>query len=165
MSRKHDHPCAIAEALNILGDRWTLLIIREAFYGATRFGEFLTNTGISRNLLTERLSQLVEADILERTPFADRGTSHAYALTVKGRALDTVVMALTEWGNSYLYGDGEEPVLARDEASGEIIRRIEPVTSDGQIIARQNIVIEAGPGGDGRTLSRISKAKSHPFAE
>ena len=59
MAKKHNHPCAIAATLNVIGDRWTMLLIREAFYGTTRFGDFLKNTGISRNLLTERLNQLI----------------------------------------------------------------------------------------------------------
>lgn len=163
MPKKHTHPCAIAATLNILGDRWSLLIIREAFYGATRFGEFLTNTGISRNLLTERLNQLVEDGVMEKIPFADRGTSYAYQLTEKGRALDTILMAMSDWGSCHVYGDGNEPVRMMDEATGGRVSGLLPVTSDGTPVSRDQIRLELGPGGDGRTRARLSRAKSHPF--
>lgn len=163
MARKHDHPCAIAASLNILGDRWSLLIIREAFYGATRFGEFLTNTGISRNLLTERLTQLTDEGILKRIAFTDRGTSHAYALTEKGRALDFVIMALNDWGNKHIYGDGNEPVRLLDTRTGKEISQLLPVTDQGEAISREHLTLVPGGGADRRTLSRLRNANPTPF--
>lgn len=163
MSRKHTHPCAIAETLNILGDRWSLLIIREAFYGATRFGEFLTNTGISRNLLTERLLQLVDAGLLTRTPYADRGTSYVYDLTDKGRSLDGVMLAIIDWGNRELYGEGREPVRLVDRQSGLALAGVRPVDKDGNLLEPSDLVLELGPGGDGRTRNRLARAKQDIF--
>lgn len=164
MTRKHSHPCAIAEALNILGDRWSLLLIREAFYGATRFGEFLKNTGISRNLLTERLAQLVESGILETAPLSDRGTTHDYHLTEKGRALDGVMLALTDWGNRYIYGEGKEPVRLIDAQSGKPVIGIRPILEDGQTVEPEALALELGPGGDGRTRQRLATARLHLFS-
>ncbi len=164
MAKKHDHPCAIAATLNVIGDRWTMLLIREAFYGTNRFGDFLKNTGISRNLLTERLNQLVEDGIFLRQPFADRGTSHVYELTEKGRALDAVFLAMSQWGNAHVYGDGNEPVRMIDDDTGLRVDGFDLVNSDGHPVNRSKITLELGPGGDGRTRNRLAAVRKFPFS-
>lgn len=164
MAKKHTHPCAIAATLNVIGDRWTMLLIREAFYGSSRFGDFLKNTGISRNLLTERLNQLVEDGIFCRKPYADRGTSHIYALTEKGRALDIVLLAMSDWGNKYIYGEGQEPVRMIDDDTGQSIDDFDLVTCEGAPIDRTKITLKPGPGGDGRTRNRLAAARKFPFS-
>ena len=156
MTRKQTHACPIAAALNELGDRWSLLIIREAFYGATRFGEFQRNTGISRNLLSDRLNRLVEDRILQRVEFADRGTNFAYGLTAKGRALETVMVAIQQWSDEHVLGAGAEPVQLIEGASGKPISRLQVTASDGRPIAFQDISFVPGPGADERTRQRLA---------
>ena len=106
MTRPHTQTCAVAGFLNIFGDNWTLLIIREALYGVTRFKEFRTNTGIAKNLLSDRLVSLVSQGILEKRDIGEHGTRYAYHLTDRGRALETVLFAVQEWGNEHVYGEG-----------------------------------------------------------
>ena len=93
-------PCPVGRASRILGDRWVILILREAFLGATRFEEFLPNTGINRAALTSRLAALVEHGILEREP-PDARRAH-YRLTEAGRELEPLMVAMREWGDKWL---------------------------------------------------------------
>jgi len=103
-----DEPCSILRPLALLGDRWTLVVLRQAFAGVRRFEDFQTSLGVSRAVLAERLSRLVEADVLERRAYRDtHRTRHEYRLTPKGLDLYPVLMALRAWGDKYLAPDGE----------------------------------------------------------
>ena len=93
-------PCPVGRASRILGDRWVILILREAFLGAKRFEEFLPNTGINRAALTSRLAALVEHEIMQRTPPSGRRAE--YRLTPAGNALAPVMLAIGEWGDNWL---------------------------------------------------------------
>ena len=94
--------CSIARALEIVGERWTLLIIRDAFLGLRRFDEFQESLGIARNVLTDRLGRLVEEGILERVRYSERPERYEYHLTKKGRQLDVALAGLRQWGDTYL---------------------------------------------------------------
>lgn len=162
MTRKHTHACSIAAALNELGDRWTLLLIREAFYGARRFYEFQQNTGISKSLLSERLSQLVECGIFKRVDFADRGTNYAYELTDKGRALETVMVALQQWADVNIYGEGAEPVVLKEARTGQVLPDLKLTNADGGVLHFEDLIAVLGPGGDKRTERRLEAARQPP---
>lgn len=90
--------CPIAQSLAIFGDRWTLLIIRNAFLGMTRFEQFQKNLGVTRHVLAERLSRLVEQNIFEKRAYTDRQQRFEYVLTEKGRALAPVLETMLQWG-------------------------------------------------------------------
>ena len=94
--------CSVARALEVVGERWTWLIIRDAFLGLTRFGDFQKSLGIARNVLTDRLNRLVDEGILERVPYQERPPRHDYRLTQKGADLFTALNALRQWGDQYL---------------------------------------------------------------
>ena len=94
--------CSIARALEIVGERWTLLIIRDAFLGLRRFDQFQESLGIARNVLTDRLNRLVEEGILDRVPYSERPERHEYRLTAKGRDLTITLAGLRQWGDKYL---------------------------------------------------------------
>ena len=96
MAKPHTQTCPIAAFLNVFGDAWTLMIIREAFYGATRFTEFQRNTGAARNLLSDRLAMLVSNGVLERQNVGEQGTRYAYRLTDKGQSLVPVLVAMMQ---------------------------------------------------------------------
>ena len=108
-----DMHCSIAQSLEIVGEWWTLLILRDAFLGVRRFDDFVERLGISRNVLTNRLDTLVAAGILERRPYDEARGRYDYLLTDKGRALWPVMTALRQWGDEWIYGTGNEPLLAR----------------------------------------------------
>jgi DNA-binding HxlR family transcriptional regulator/peroxiredoxin len=98
--------CGIAQALDVVGDRWTLLIVRDIARGVHRFDELQRGLGVSRKVLTERLRLLVEADVLTRVPYQDRPVRHEYRLTPSGHALLPVLIALQDWGDTWVLGDG-----------------------------------------------------------
>jgi DNA-binding HxlR family transcriptional regulator len=105
-----DTRCSIARALSVVGDRWTLLLLREVFLGTRRFDEFHANTGAARHIVAERLQHLVDHDVLERTQYQDRPHRFAYTPTAKGVGLYPVIMSLLAWGDQWML-DGEEPSL------------------------------------------------------
>src|SRR4051794_31903648 len=98
--------CSIARSLEIVGERWTLLVLRDAFRGKRRFEDFQRSLGIARNVLTERLGRLVDEGVLERRAYSERPLRHEYRLTDKGRDLWPVVHALVTWGDRYAAPDG-----------------------------------------------------------
>lgn len=113
-----DMKCSIAQALEVVGDRWTVLILRDALRGTTRFGGFLENLGIARNVLAQRLDGLVENGVLERVPYQDKPTRHEYRLTPKGLDTFPVVAALLAWGDRWVPPDGP-PVVLVHKTCGE----------------------------------------------
>jgi DNA-binding HxlR family transcriptional regulator len=144
--------CPIARSLEIVGERWTLLIVRDAFYGVRRFDDFQENLGIARNVLTARLKKLVEAGIFRKTAYRERPLRHEYRLTEKGAALFTVIVGLKQWGDRYgVAARSGKPMDLVDRANG---RALEPVLIDadtGQRLELTNVRAVAGPGADQNT--------------
>jgi DNA-binding HxlR family transcriptional regulator/peroxiredoxin len=116
-----DADCAIAQALDVVGDWWTLLIVRDTARGVHRFDELQRELGLSRKVLTERLNLLVDAEVLARVPYQERPVRHEYRLTPRGRALLPTLIALQDWGDTWLLGEGETSATAA-EASREAQR-------------------------------------------
>lgn len=116
-----DADCSIAQALDVVGDWWTLLIVRDAARGVARFDEFQRELGMSRKVLTERLKLLVEAGVLTREPYQERPVRHEYRLSPRGRALLPVLVALQDWGDTWILGEGEMTATTQ-EASREAAR-------------------------------------------
>jgi DNA-binding HxlR family transcriptional regulator len=106
--------CSIARALEVVGERWTLLIVRDAVVGRRRFDEFQQSLGISRNVLTERLSRLVEEGILQRVRYQEHPDRYEYLLTKKGRDLHLALTGLRQWGDKYM--SEKPPTLLRSKA-------------------------------------------------
>ncbi len=105
--------CSIARTLAIVGERWTLLIVRDAYLGRRRFEQFHESLGVSRNVLTERLTRLVDEGILERVPYQEHPTRYEYLLTQKGRDLRVALTALRQWGDTYV--SEKPPTLLRSK--------------------------------------------------
>ncbi|HEX4904052.1 MAG TPA: helix-turn-helix domain-containing protein [Acidimicrobiales bacterium] len=106
--------CSIAGTLEIIGDRWTILILRDAFRGVRRFDEIQQDLGIARNVLADRLSKLVDHGVLEKRPYQDRPVRYEYRLTPKGIDLSPALVALMRWGDKHLAGDDIPTVLVHD---------------------------------------------------
>lgn len=100
--------CSVARTLEVVGDKWTLLILRDAFYGVRRFEDFTRDLGIARNVLTDRLGRLVGDEVLEKRQYEDHPPRHEYRLTPKGRALLPVVLTMMHWGDTW-ESSGEGP--------------------------------------------------------
>src|SRR3954452_14642724 len=106
-----DMHCSVARTVDVIGEWWTPLIVRDAFYGRTRFEDFQRSLGLARNVLTARLNRLVEAGIMARRQYADRPPRDEYVLTEKGRDLFPVIAALLAWGDRWTAGEAGPPLL------------------------------------------------------
>src|SRR3954447_26607364 len=110
--------CSVARALEVLGERWTLLIVRDALLGLRRFDDFQRSLGVARNVLTDRLGRRVDSGILERVPYQDRPVRNEYRLTPMGRELGLPVIGLMHWGDRHLAGPAGPPRLTRHHGCG-----------------------------------------------
>ncbi|MGH2923465.1 MAG: winged helix-turn-helix transcriptional regulator [Solirubrobacterales bacterium] len=138
--------CSIARPASLLGDRWTLVILRQAFSRVRRFEDFQSTLGISRSLLTDRLGKLVDAGILRREPYKDEiRTREEYRLTEKGLDLYPVLMALREWGDRYMADDGA-PVRVRHRDCGGTPRIDLRCNRCGEEVGAREAEAAPGPG-------------------
>src|SRR5438034_2127777 len=126
--------CPIARSLDVIGDWWSLLIVRDAFLGKRRFGEFQTSLGLAKNILCARLRKLVSHGILKVVPASDGSAYQEYALTEKGRGLYLVLVALRQWGESCLFEEGEVNLLLVDRKSGQPVKPLELRSQDGRLL-------------------------------
>lgn len=126
--------CPVARSLDAIGDWWSLLIVRDAFDGISRFGEFRRSLGIAKGMLTARLRDLVDCGVLETAPASDGSAYHDYLLTEKGRALFPVVVALRQWGQGHLYAPGEQHSVLVDVATGSPVENLELRSADGKAL-------------------------------
>jgi DNA-binding HxlR family transcriptional regulator len=135
--------CSIARALEIVGERWTLLIVRDAFAGLRRFEQFQESLGIARNVLTDRLNRLVDEGILERVRYSDRPERYEYRLTAKGRDLNVSLTGLMQWGDKYM---SEKPprVLRRKGDRKRVIAALVPRGVDS--LRADEVELVPGPG-------------------
>jgi DNA-binding HxlR family transcriptional regulator len=153
-TRFDNRECPVAQALEIIGEWWSLLIIRDAFRGLRRFESFQASLGIARNMLSRRLKALVAAGILERRLYNERPRRHEYRLTEKGRELMPVMVALMVWGNRWTAPAAGPTTLLVDRATGE---RIEPRLSLGGPPLRPDAVsLAAGPGAGPETRAAFA---------
>jgi DNA-binding HxlR family transcriptional regulator len=129
-----DAACPVARALDAIGDWWSLLIIRDAFHGKRRFGEFQRNLGLAKNILAARLKTLVGHGILDAVPAADGSAWQEYVLTEKGRNLLPVLVALGQWGGEHLFAPGEERAVSVDTEQGRPLRKLEVRAEDGRAL-------------------------------
>jgi DNA-binding HxlR family transcriptional regulator len=136
--------CPVARSLDEIGDWWTLLIVRDAFDGARRFGEFQRGLGLAKNVLSARLRKMVADGILEMRPAADGGAHHEYHLTEKGLRLRLILVALRQWGEDNLFADGEPMTVMVDKAGGEPIGRLRLTARDGRVISPRDVEIKKG---------------------
>ena len=118
LGRTYDQVCSVARTLEVVGERWTILILRDALMDVRRFDQFLTRLGIARNVLTDRLNRLVDNGILERVAYQERPVRHEYRLTRKGRELVPVIITLMEWGDRHLAGDAGAPIINEHRVCG-----------------------------------------------
>jgi DNA-binding HxlR family transcriptional regulator len=134
--------CPVARSLDVIGDWWSLLIIRDAFDGMRRFGEFQKSLGVSKGILATRLRDLVRRGIFEIVP-ASNGTAYKeYALTEKGRGLFNVVVGLRQWGEQFLYKRGESHSVMIETRHGKRVGKLELRALDGQLLGPSNTIVK-----------------------
>lgn len=130
--------CPVARSLDAIGDGWSLLIIRDAFDGIRRFGEFQRNLGMAKNILSTRLRNLVAHGVFEVVPASDGSAYQEYVLTPKGNDLFHLIIGLRQWGEANLYEAGEKHSVMVDRDKGVPVRRLELRSEDGRLLGPQD---------------------------
>jgi DNA-binding HxlR family transcriptional regulator len=148
--------CGIAQALEVLGDWWTLLVVRDAFFGVRRFGDFERSLGIAKNVLSARLAHLVEHEILEKVDVGESGERFEYRLTEKGEALLPVLTTLRDWSDEFVFGKGHEPVIVKDRRSDRRIPKLRVTDADGRPLTRRDLRTVPGPGASAATIRLLT---------
>ena len=130
-------PCPVARSVSLVGDRWSLLIVRDAFDGIRRFGDFQRNLGVARNILSDRLQKLVVAGVLEMQAASDGTAYQEYVLTAKGESLFPVVVAMRQWGEQHLFTPDERHSQLIDKQTGKPVTYMTAVTEDGSVLTAE----------------------------
>ncbi|RMJ02959.1 MULTISPECIES: winged helix-turn-helix transcriptional regulator [Marinobacter] len=143
MARKRfdDSNCSVARALNEVGDWWSLLIVLHAMYGTRRFVDFQQQLGIAKNILCDRLSKLVDNEVLRKVEAGEHGSRFEYRLTEKGRDLFPVVVALRQWGDKWNPAPDGKQLDLRDRATGQPIQPVSVCNSDGEPLTIRDVLV------------------------
>jgi DNA-binding HxlR family transcriptional regulator len=155
--------CSVAQCLDVVGEWWSLLIVRDAFLGVTRFDDFQARLGISRNILTQRLNRLVDGGILERVPYSEHPPRSEYRLTGKGRDLWLVVTAMRQWGDRWAAPAGP-PLQTRHRACGHIATAVPVCSECGEPLDARSVTAVPGPGASAGDFDRTRLGGPHPAA-
>jgi DNA-binding HxlR family transcriptional regulator len=137
--------CSIARTLDVVGEWWSLLIIRDAFLGVTKFDDFQARLAISRNILTQRLNHLVDNEILQRVPYQDHPPRSEYRLTEKGRDLFHLITALRQWGDRWAAPDGA-PLKVRHTSCSHLSKAVPVCSHCGERVDIEHVTLLPGPG-------------------
>ncbi len=137
--------CSVARTLSVVGERWTLLILRDAFLGTRRFDSFQKNLGITRHRLSERLVKLVEQGVLVKVPYNDKASRYEYRLTRKGLGLYPVLMSLGRWGDEWMDGGEGAPLEYVHLACGNKTKPILTCSECGEALRPEEVAVEIGP--------------------
>jgi DNA-binding HxlR family transcriptional regulator len=139
-------PCSIARALAVIGDRWTLMILRDCFLGVRRFEAFQARLGISRTIVTDRLRLLVEEGVLRREAYQANPVRHEYRLTDKGLELHPVILAIARFGDEHYAGEAGPPVLRRHKGCGCDFQPVQVCSECGEPVGAREVEARAGVG-------------------
>jgi len=138
--------CSVAQTLDILGDKWTMMIIRDAFLGVSAFTHFQKRLKIARNILADRLALLVDNEILERRPARPGTRRYEYHLTERGRALFPILTAITQWGDKWIFGSKGEPMLLLDVEKNAPVQQVGVLSRGGSFLNSKDVKFVPGPG-------------------
>ena len=141
-----EEPCSIARTISVIGDRWTLLILRDCFLRVRRFDQFEARLGITRHVLADRLAKLVAAGVLMKVPYQDRQTRYEYRLTPKGRDLYPVLMSIVHWGDMHMASEKGRPLLHRHLACGHTFDPVLVCSECHEPVDPRAVRVEPGPG-------------------
>src|SRR5436853_1326219 len=145
-NRLANKECSISRAMEVVGDRWSILILREAYYGVKRFDEFEYYVGIAPNILSARLKKFVEAGVMTRVPLPEHAGRYEYVLTEKGRDFFPAYLALKKWGDDWLAEPEGPQVVFKDRTSGRPVEYPPLLSARGEPLQLEDIEIVAGSG-------------------
>jgi DNA-binding HxlR family transcriptional regulator len=146
MPRHGDMACSIARTLDVVGDGWTPLIVRDLYLGISRFDVLARNLGVSRKVLTERLNELLEHGVIERVPYQERPPRYDYHLTQKGRELVGVLLAMRQWGDRWAPLEGGPTLLLRHDTCGAVTEPVPHCAVCGELMVPDEVTPLPGPG-------------------
>lgn len=138
--------CSVARTVSVIGDRWTLLVLRDCFLGIRRFEEFQQRLGISRPMLVDRLRKLVEAGVLKKVAYQDAPPRHEYRMTPKGRDLHGILMAIVHWGDVHMSGKSGRPLQHRHTGCGHLFDPVTVCSHCSVPVTAKEVSVERGPG-------------------
>jgi DNA-binding HxlR family transcriptional regulator len=147
--------CPIARSLERVGEWWSILIIRDALHGLTRFDQFQESLGIAPNMLTRRLGALVKAGMLERRRYSDRPPRYEYVLTERGRDFRSVIIAMTAWGNRHFAPEGAS-VLLLNARTGKPADPVFIDRNSKRPLTDTEFLVAAGPAASERTAAKLA---------
>jgi DNA-binding HxlR family transcriptional regulator len=136
--------CSVARSVAVIGDRWTLMLLRDCFLGIRRFDDFQARLGISRAIVADRLKRLTDEGVLRREAYQDRPARHEYRLTEKGLALHPVIMAIVHWGDAFYAGADGPPLLHRHRTCGCDFAPVMTCSECGEPVAAREVEVRAG---------------------
>lgn len=145
-------PCSLARTLSVVGDRWTLLVLRECFLGVRRFDEFEKRLGITRHVLAERLKKLVESGVLSKQAYQQRPLREEYRLTEKGHDLYPAVLALVNWGDRHMSGAEGAPVRHVHKSCGHEVHGVLVCSDCGEPLLSRDMTLREAPALQGQLL-------------
>lgn len=145
-SRTTNKECSIARAMDVVGDRWSILLLREAYYGTRRFDEFQYYLGVASNILSTRLKKFIDLGVMMRVPLPEHGGRYEYVLTKKGRDFFPTYLALKKWGDDWLAEPEGPQVVFRDRSSGQQIEYPQLLGSHGRPLQLEDVEIVPGSG-------------------
>ncbi|MFI6833781.1 winged helix-turn-helix transcriptional regulator [Kribbella sp. NPDC050241] len=140
--------CSLAQSLEVIGDWWTPLILRDLYLGLNRFDQFVGDLGISRNLLTDRLSTLIAGGLVRRSPYQENPVRYAYELTDAGQELVPILLALTAWGDRWATPPAGQPPRFTHAAFGKVTTATVCCSECGEALTSQDVTPSVGPGGE-----------------
>lgn len=151
-----EQPCSIARTLSYVGDRWSLLVLRDCFLRVRRFDEFQQRLGVTRHVLADRLKRFVEGGILRRVVYQTKPERHEYVLTQKGLDLYPVLMAMVRWGDAHMDDGKGKPLLYRHTCCGAQFTPVMCCSECGEALDPKAVTVEPGPGLADAAMSPIS---------
>ena len=141
-----DEQCSVARTVSVIGDRWTLLILRDCFMRVRRFEAFQSRLGITRHLLAERLRKLVAAGVLRKVAYQQRPLRHEYILTQKGLDLYPIIMGIVHWGDIHMGDERGRPLLHEHKACGHHFDPVLVCSECRETLTARDVVVHPGPG-------------------
>jgi DNA-binding HxlR family transcriptional regulator len=141
-----EEPCSLSRTVAVVGDRWTLLILRESFLRVRRFEAFQSSLQITRHLLSERLKKLVRFGILRRVPYSEAPKRYEYILTQKGLDLYPIIMAMVHWGDTHMGDERGRPLLHEHKTCGKLFDPVMVCSECGEPLHAKQVHVHGGPG-------------------
>jgi len=155
-----EEPCSLARTVAVIGDRWSLLILRECFLRKRRFEAFQSALGITRHLLAERLKKLVRLGVLRRIPYQESPKRYEYILTHKGLDLYPVIMSIVHWGDTHMVDSRGRPMLHEHQNCGKLFDPIMVCSECGEPLAAKQVHVHPGPGARQAPVASLKAEKA-----